>query len=156
MVYLSDLATLAERTEGRVHKPWPMRRDQSVAGGPLSLGGKHFRKGLGVHSRTELDYDIGSGFETFVAEIGIDDAVVPRGSVTFRVTGDGVRLYESPIITGENEPRICKVDIRGVTVLTLLVDYGDDLDLSDHADWGAARILREPQYLDVSSPAGKR
>jgi len=27
-------------------------------------------------------------------------------------------------------------------MLTLVVDYGDGLDLSDHADWGGVRLLK--------------
>jgi len=34
------------------------------------------------------------------------------------------------------------VDVRGVKILTLIVDYGLDLDLSDHAVWGDARLLK--------------
>ncbi|MCH7595217.1 MAG: hypothetical protein IID35_01540, partial [Planctomycetes bacterium] len=48
---------------------------------------------------------------------------------------------------GDDEPRSVGretqvVDLAGVSRLTLLVDYGAGLDLSDHADWGGVRLLK--------------
>jgi len=142
VVYLSDIRPVDERTEGRLHRPWSARMDRCVAGGPISLGGKRFAKGLGVHSRTELDYDVSGEFTLFVATIGIDDAASAHGAVVFRVVGDGRSLFESPLMTRAGGPLTCRVDVSGVKLLTLEVDYGDALDLADYADWGGARLLR--------------
>lgn len=148
VVYLSDLEPAGQRTDGLLHRPWPARFDRSVAGGPISLGGRVFEKGLGVHSRTELTYKLGGAYEAFAATIGIDDAVRPRGSVLFRVLGDATVLYEGTQVTGSDRPRDILIDVTGVDLLTLVVDYGDDLDLSDHADWGGARVLRPATTTD--------
>ncbi len=142
VVYVSDLSPVGERVEGLVHRPWPIRRDLSVSAKPLSIDGRVFDKGLGVHSRTELDYDLGGGYELFVATVGIDDAVRPLGSVVFRVIGDGRTLWDSGSVSGLDAPREVRVEVGGVKRLTLAVDYGDGLDLSDQADWGGARLIR--------------
>jgi len=142
VVYLSDLTPTGERTEGLLHRPWPVRRDRSVSARLLSIGGRVFDKGLGVHSRTELDYQLDRGYESLVATIGIDDAVRPAGSVVFRVLGDGKVLLDSGVLTGKDPPRDVNVNVVGVRALTLVVDYGDELDLSDQADWGGARLLK--------------
>ncbi len=150
IVYVSDLSPYDERIEGLLHRsgpgrtPWPVKRDRSVAGGPLSIAGQTFSKGLGVHSFTELTFDIGGAYETFAATIGIDDAVRPRGHVVFRVIGDEEILFDSGPVTGRNGPKGILVDIVGVQVLKLVVDYGEELDIADHADWGDARLLRPP------------
>jgi hypothetical protein len=151
VVYLSDLSPVREVTEGLLHdagnkdSPWPVRWDSSVSGGPLEIGGQTFAKGIGVHSRTELTFSIGDNYEKFVATIGLDDSIRPRGSVVFRVLGDGNVLYDSGVLTGKDEPRAIIVDVSKVDTLTLGVDYGPDLDLCDHADWGAARLLKPPR-----------
>lgn len=142
VVYVSDLTPAVERTEGILHRPWPVRKDLSVSARALSIGGRMFDKGLGVHSKTDLDYQIDRVYESLVATIGIDDAVRPSGSVVFRVLGDGKVLFDSGDLTGSDPPRDVKVDVTGVTSLTLAVDYGEGLDLSDHADWGGARLLK--------------
>lgn len=142
VVYVSDLTPTTERVEGRLHRPWPVRRDRSVAGGPLSIGGRTFEKGLGVHSRTELTYDLDRAYQTFAATIGIDDSVGQRGSVVFRILGDGVERFASGDVAGWDEAESIIVDVRGVSALTLLVEYGEGLDLSDHADWADARLIK--------------
>lgn len=142
VVYVSDLTPSAERTEGMLHRPWPVRKDRSVSAAPLSMAGRVFDKGLGVHSKTELDYSVGGAYESLVATIGIDDVVRPSGSVFFRVLGDGKVLFDSGVLTGQDAPRDVKVGVEGVNTLTLIVDYGDGLDLSDHADWGGVRLLK--------------
>lgn len=147
VVYLSDLEPQSQQTEGRLHAPWPVRIDRNVAGGTLSLGGIAYERGLGVHSRTELQYDLGGQFERFTATVGIDDAMRPGGSVLFEVRGDGRVLYSSGTITGAEPPQQIRVDVAGVNELTLLTDYGDGLDLGDQADWAQARLIR-PQEAD--------
>jgi len=151
VVYVSDLTPTAERTEGMLHRPWPIRKDHSVSAGPLSIAGRVFDKGLGVHSKTELDYTIGGAFESLVATIGIDDVVRPSGSVIFRVLGDGKVLFDSGVLTGQDPPCDIRVEVKGANTLTLTVDYGEGLDLSDHADWGGARLLKAAPR-SVASP----
>ena len=142
VVHVSDLVPNSEKVEGIVHDPWPVRRDRSASNTPLSIEGRVFDKGLGVHSRTELTYDVAGKFEAFTATIGLDDHVRPRGSVVFRVLGDGNVLFDSGPVKGSDAARNIEVPLTGVRSLTLLVDYGEGLDISDQADWGGARLLK--------------
>lgn len=142
VVFLSDLPTVSQHVDGILHRSWPVRIDRSVANGPLELNGRRFKKGLGVHSRTEIIYDLDGSYERFAATIGIDDIVRPAGSVVFRVIGDGRVLFESGDLTGRDESQAIRVDVVGIKILALLVDYGEGLDLSDHADWADARLIR--------------
>lgn len=144
VVYLSDLKPAGEGIEGILHRPWPVRMDRSVAGGPLSIAGRVFEKGVGVHSRTELTYDLGGGFAKFVSTIGLDDAVRPRGSVVYRVSVDGNVAFDSGTVTGAEAARDVIVDVKGAKRMTLVVDYGDGVDLADQADWAGARLLKPP------------
>jgi hypothetical protein len=140
--YVSDLKPATQRIEGVLHAPWAVRTDCNVLGEPISIGGRRFERGVGVHSRTELSYLIGGEFDRFAATIGIDDAVRPLGSVVMQIMGDGRTLFDSGLVEGNAPPRDILIDVTGVQSLTLLVDYGDGLDASDHADWGDARLLR--------------
>jgi hypothetical protein len=140
--FLSDRKPSTQRIEGVLHDSWPVRHDRNVLGNPLSIGGRTFERGLGLHSRTQLSYAIGGEFERLAATVGIDDAVRPLGSVVMQVIGDGKMLFDSGALSGVDPPRDILVDVSGVQTLTLLVDYGDGLDASDHADWADARLLR--------------
>jgi hypothetical protein len=146
VVYLSDLSATEVQTEGRLHRPWPIRHDRSLTLGTLATGGRTFEKGLGVHSRSELTYDVAGRYEKFAATVGIDDAVRPRGSVVFRVFGDDELVYESDTLTGVDPPVEVLVDVSNVRKLTLVVDYADELDLGDHVVIGAARLLKPAEH----------
>jgi hypothetical protein len=143
IVYLSDLEPTAARFTPLLNVQWPWRRDRSVSNRELRLNGQNFPRGLGVHARTELVYAIGRRYATFAATIGIDDHVRPRGNVEFRVLGDGRELYGSGALTGRDTPRVIEVPIADVSELTLIVDFGEELDVGDHADWAAARLIRK-------------
>ena len=143
IVYLSDLEPTAARFTPLLNVQWPWRRDRSVSNGELRLNGQNFPRGLGVHARTELVYAIGRRYATFAATIGIDDHVRPRGNVEFRVLGDGRELYGSGALTGRNAPRVIEIPLADVSELTLIVDFGEELDVGDHADWAAARLIRK-------------
>lgn len=142
VVYLSDLSPIDEKLESVLSRPWPWRKDRSVAGGPIAISGRVYPKGLGVRSSTHLVYPLNGEYEQFVSTIGLDDHVRPRGSVVYRVIADGNVVFDSGRLTGSDEPRDVVVDVGGVKQLTLAVDYGDHLDLADHADWAGARLIR--------------
>jgi len=142
VVYLSDIEPTDIQIEGRVHRPWEVSRDHGLMGQALSLDGKAYAKGIACHSRSELTYVLSEPYVAFVAHLGIDDYARPRGSVVFRVLGDGKEFFSSGLVTGREMSRLVRVDIERVKTLTLIVDYGDELDVADHAVWGAARLLR--------------
>jgi hypothetical protein len=133
-------------------KPW--RRDRSVAGGVLSLPQhdestnqrrvRRFDKGLGVHARSRLTFEVEDGFDQFAAVIGIDAETQGRGDCEFVVLADGREVYRQRV-RGDDAPRDVNLDIAGVKRLTLLVEAGEELDLADHADWGDARLLKSTE-----------
>jgi hypothetical protein len=142
LVYLSALKPSESRFTPFVDGQYPYRTDRSVAGTPLRLAGKTYPRGLGVHSRTELTYALDGGYQTFAAVLGIDDGVVGAGSVVFRVFGDEKLLFESAVVRGGDAPLDLKLAVKGVLLLRLEVDYGDQGDAADHANWADARLLR--------------
>lgn len=142
VVYLSDLTPKSQKSQGRLHEPSPVRLNQSVAAGPMLLDGQRFDRGVGVHSRTELTYTLDGKYESFVAMVGIDDSARPLGSVAFRVVGDGQTLFESETLTGRDRAELVSVRVRGIKELTLIADFGDEVDLADLANWGGARLIK--------------
>lgn len=150
IVYLSDLKPesaewtpyigLGAEPPGRAVLFAP-RADRSLSGGPLELAGKVYAKGLAVHSRTELVYRLGEPFARLAAVAGIDDRVRPRGHVRLIIRGDEKVLFDA-LISGTDPPRALDLDLRGVKRLSILVDFGEDLDLADHLDLCDARLVK--------------
>jgi hypothetical protein len=141
--YLSDLEPAGYHHTPFLGLSWPWMRDRSVGGRTLRMGGRPFAKGLGVHSRSELTYDLAGEYRRFDATIGIDDETQRAGSVIFRVLVDGQERWASPVVRGADPPReLDPIDLIGAKQLTLVVEFADRGDVQDHADWGDARIIR--------------
>jgi len=121
--------------------------DQARDGGPITLNGARYDKGLGVHAASRVTYALAASCTRFQADIGVDDEAGPDGSVVFRVLGDGALLYESTTMRGRSPTRHLDLDVGGVDLLELAVDDGGDGPTLDHGDWANAAVT-------CGSPAG--
>ncbi len=139
--YLSDLTPIRYEFTPLFGFRWPYATDRTLSGRPIRLGGREYARGIVMHSRSVLVYEVGGRYQRFVAVVGILDETGGRGDVTVAVVGDGRILWQATHVRGGAAPQSVAVDIRGVRALSLRVDYGDDLDLSDHACWGQARLV---------------
>ena len=117
------------------------REDRSLQSGPLELEGQQYDKGLALQSRTRLVYRLPGVFRRFKAVVGIDDRMRPRGNARLVIRGDDRVLLETTI-AGTNSALPVDLDLTGVRRLTILVDFGDDLDVGDHVDLCEARIVK--------------
>ncbi len=142
LVLLSDLKPARYEFEPFFDKHWAYGVDESLTGRPLELGGQRFVRGIAMHSRATLTYRLDGSFAQFAARAGVLDETAGRGCVTLRVLGDDRVLWEARGVRGAEPPREVLVDVRGVTDLTLEVDFDEDLDLADHAAFGFARLIR--------------
>jgi hypothetical protein len=141
--YLSDMTRENVETEPYLDVVWPPRMDVAVTGDQLGLEGTTYPKGIGMHARTRMTFALAARYERFHATIGVDDAAGPRGSVVFRVLGDGEELLSTDPMTGDAAPRPVSVDITGVENLTLVADWGDPVVGSGNlAGWAEARVVR--------------
>lgn len=120
-------------------RAWQVNR--SVQGNPLTLGNEVFVEGMGVSAYTALTFEVEGKYERFAAVIGIDKETQGHGNCVFRVMGDGRELFQKKK-TGSESGEPIDVVIRGVKVLTLVVEPGEELDLADHANWCEARVLK--------------
>lgn len=117
-----------------------MRR--SFLGGPLSVGGKKFARGIGTRTPARLDYRLDGMYEIFEAEVGVDDAARFQGSVVFVVQVDGVESYRSPTVRGgATDPLVVRVPVDERQVLSLIVEDAGDGQETDLAVWGNARVV---------------
>jgi alpha-galactosidase len=85
-------------------------------------------------------------YRHFVAEIALDDTAGQRGSVIFRVfvarEGQWREALTSGVLRGGDPPQPISVDIAGAQAITLIVDYADQGDELDHANWLDARLVK--------------
>jgi hypothetical protein len=112
----------------------------SVLGNVLTLNGVTYTEGIGTHADSQIVYNIGRACNTFQTDIGIDDEVGSAGLVDFQVFGDGVKLYDSTLMTGASATQKISVSVAGRKQLGLVVIHGGTSINFDHADWANPRL----------------
>lgn len=129
--------------------------NKSVDGKPLSIGGRRFDAGLGVHATSGATLQLDGRVTRFSALVGVDDEVAKegeqRGSVEFLVAGDGKMLWRSGQMRAGDAAKTVDVDLTGVRELRLVVSSLGDIAY-DHADWAQAQFQYEgaaPQLADA-------
>ena len=100
-----------------------------------------YDKGLSLHSRTSVTYQLPEDVKVFRALAGIDARVRDHGHVRLVITGDGRELFAEEI-AGSSPPQDIALDIRGISVLEILVDYGENQDIGDHLNLCNARLVK--------------
>jgi len=139
---VSDLSWLASSNG------WgPAERDRANGeqgagdGGPISVGGAAFTKGIGVHADSAVHVYLGRACRTFSAQVGIDAESGGDGSARFAVYGDGRLLGYTVVKGGGQAPTALAVSTGGYLTLELRVtDARDGIDY-DHADWGGPTLV---------------
>jgi alpha-galactosidase len=117
--------------------------DRSCTQKPLTIAGKTFERGVGTHADSALTVDLKGAALAFSALVGVDGGAGNRGSVVFRVSGDGKELWTSGLMKGGQPAKEVRVVLRGVKILLLEADSGEDGIDYDHADWAEAKFDME-------------
>ena len=140
-IYLSDLdPSKVEQTPfigGDDQFLFPWRKDRSVTGKPLSIGGRRYGKGLGLHSRCRLSYDLNGEFSRFQGVFGLADEVLSveaSGSVTLTLSVDQEVKYQSPVVRSGDAPlQLPWIELEGAEILVIEVGFADRGDVADRA-----------------------
>jgi len=162
LVYLSDLEPVLSQWTPLVGLPANAtaaatygrpRRDRSYSGRPLALWFAEdatsatpprevsYAKGIAVRSRTELVYRLPRGYRRLVAVAGIEPATAAVGNVALTIRGDDRVLLEAEI-AGDRPPLAIDLDIERASRLSIIVDYGQNLDTGDWLNLCDARIVK--------------
>ncbi|CQR47246.1 Beta-galactosidase [Paraliobacillus sp. PM-2] len=151
--WLSDLEwESADNGWGPVEKDSSVGEDLAGDGNPLTINGITYQKGLGVHAPSEIVYNIGGNYSRFTSEIGVDDEITSTGSVGFEIWGDGEKLFNSELITYEDDAKFVDVNVEGVNELKLIVTGGGNGVGSDHANWANAKLIADEGAGDQTAP----
>lgn len=110
-----------------------------------------FPKGLAIHPgdhardpQAHATFALEGKFKEFLATIGLDDEIRdrPDPSVTFQVWVDDQPQFDSGVMRPTTPARTIRVNVTGAKTLRLVVTDAGDGNNGDHANWGAARLIR--------------
>ena len=110
-----------------------------------------YPNGLAIHPgdhardpQAHATFALEGKFTEFLATIGLDDEVrhLTEPSVTFQVWVDGQPQFDSGVMRPATPARTIRINLAGAKTLRLVVTDAGDGNTYDHADWGAARLIR--------------
>lgn len=145
LVWLSELKPVRVEQTPYFDRVIPWRIDTSLDGGPLKLNdGQQYARGIAMHSRCVLEYDLQGDFQQFQARFGFEPMSPgsPVGRAAVRVMIDGRTQFENSDARGDERPKDLTLDVRGAKRLALEVDFGRDQDAADRIVWANARLIR--------------
>ena len=114
-----------------------VRANRSCDGNPITLCGKQY-PGVGTHAESKIIIALQGKGRRFTALAGVDDEATARGSVQFKITGDGKLLFLSPLQRKGDKPAKINISLKGIDTLILEALPGKDGNNNDHADWADA------------------
>jgi formylglycine-generating enzyme required for sulfatase activity len=130
---------------GKVEQDWASAQARkSVDGHPLTIGGRAFVHGVGIHATSRWRIGLKKAAVKFLATVGVDGESYCGGTVCFEVWVDGKKVAESGLMRGLQQAKRLEADLAGAKELLLLVTDGGDGGLSDHADWADAIVIVQP------------
>jgi hypothetical protein len=109
---------------------------------PLRLTGVVYAKGLGVHSPSEVVYDLAPEYKRFVGRLGFHDrdGQAGKGSVVGRILIDGQVLKETTVFRGGDPDvdfdLVIPADSKQITLLIDPTGDGQEWDLVDWVNVG--------------------
>jgi hypothetical protein len=143
LTYLSDVEVARVKlvqvaVQGRTPE---FRRDRNPDNtGNIRVAGKTYDKGLAMHARTEVTFDLDGEYREFKAVAGIDDNYSQgcEEPVVVRIEGDGKELLTLNV-TRKDGAKPINLNIKDVQKLRLIVDrtpenllgLGSIVDLAD-------------------------
>ena len=111
--------------------------DRSWSGGPLSVAGQKFERGVGFHASTTAEYAVPPKAAYFQAVLGLDEDVrfCSPHTVRVNIVDDAVRLlYDSGLLNDPTDAKYVYIDVRSSKSRSINVgDAGDGIDC-DHLD----------------------
>jgi hypothetical protein len=120
----------------------PYQIDHSLTGSPLILSDGTVSRGIAVHSRCVLVYQLAGDVDRFKTRLGFQQPEGLHGRVAARILGDGKVLYDNPDARGDQTPIDIDVSLTGVKQLSLEIDFGKDQDVGDRVVWANPRLIR--------------
>ena len=141
MLYLSNANPIKVEQSSTEGAPETYRRDRNLDNGELKIDSKAYAKGLALHSRTVLTYDLGGKFKLLQAIAGVDDSVEGEDcKAILTIEGDSKPLFKQVIKKGDPAKPL-NLTVLNVKELRITVE-SDFLDLGNQVDLADAKLLK--------------
>jgi len=140
--WLSDHRPVSYEQAPMLGPGWEFQAGRSVLGGPILVAGETYERGIGVHSRSNLVFELNGKYREFVTSFGMDDDSGPFADASVVVLVDGQRRFEKAHVRRGSLFGPARVDVSHAGRIELIVEYGDNGDMQDRFDWVEPGLIR--------------
>jgi hypothetical protein len=146
VVYLTELDFVSSDQTSFLGTSWPAQINRNVLGQPMKIAHQSFDRGIGVHTKSTLVYDIQGGFDLLTLRVGLDDSAAPNGQAQASIVLDGKTIWKTdpakPLKPGVLSDEL-KLAVKGGKRLELHADPAARLDVQGRVDWVNVALHRE-------------
>lgn len=136
-----DVVFLTKEMASKIESFAKVQNDKAWAGGSISVGGRSYERGLGVHADSRLTFSLGGRYRMFHVIPGPDDS--HRGQLEMKILSDGKEVFSTgPTNSRDKKRGLVEISVIGVKSLVLVVDSLGQRG-GDHASWADARLSIE-------------
>jgi hypothetical protein len=137
---LTGKVFLRKEAASSIESFWRVLNDKGVEGKPLSVGGKKYERGLGVHAPSRITFPLNGKFAVFHVVPGPDDA--HKGLLEMKVFVDGKEVFASGTVRSSGfQAKALDISVAGAKELALVVTDAGDGKGGDHASWADAYLM---------------
>ena len=140
--WLTDHRPISYEQASMLGPGWEYLPGRSVLNAPILVAGESYERGIGVHSRSNLVFELGGDYREFVTSFGMDDDSGPLADVTVVILVDGQRRFEKTHVRRGSLIGPIRVDVSHAGRIELIVEYGDNGDMQDRFDWVEPGLIR--------------
>ena len=139
--WLGDIKPARYQSTPFFSKTWPLRVDENVMGGPLTIGGRVYRHGLGLHAACTASWELGGKYQRFRALVGIDDSAGSAADADVLVSLDGRVVVEHRHLVTNAPTKSIDIDATGAKELVIEVGFGRGGHVQDRIDLVNAALI---------------
>ena len=115
--------------------------DRTFTGKGLSIAGRHYPRGIGMPTNSDIEFEVHGIYEKFSAMVGVDDEFNNAdATVEFVLEGDGRELWKSKLVKKADGAVPVDVSVKGIQRLRLRVRRPAGESGRAHADWVDAKL----------------
>lgn len=115
--------------------------DRAVTGEPLRFAGQTYVRGIGLHSKSRLIWQLEPGDKSFRTRYAIDPSL-GYADVDVRILVDEKVVHEQKHVKAATLSPVIKADLKSAKTLTIEVDYGAGYDIQDRVMFLEPAIVR--------------
>ncbi len=149
--------TSAEQINFAIEHPesFPTRMNCNVEGRPIRFGRLTYARGIGVHAKSIVTFNIDPAYPIFRTQFAVDpdQPRTDKADVTVRIKVDEKIAHEVKHFRGGRLAEPVFVDVAGGKRLTLEVDFGANAETQDRFNWIEPAFIKHKPAAPASAPA---